>query len=67
MKIETRFEIEDDVCSLIENKIEWGKINDIRIEVYRPVTIINYFVTGIEKVMEEESLFPTKQELLDSL
>jgi hypothetical protein len=73
MKIETKFNIGDDVFRIYNSKIVIYEIYNINIKVYKNCyhsvgVKIKYELLGRPNVLvEEEELFATKQELLDSL
>jgi len=79
MQIETKFDIGDTVFFIEENKVQQATIKRISINVnesnsqfgygYKPDARIRYSTdsSNLSKYKNEEQLFKTKQDLLDSL
>lgn len=76
MKIETKYNIGDEVLFMANNKITTMRVWDITIEiktkfdgqyVYGDYHRIYYHDYGNHNTVEENYLFPTKEELLKSL
>lgn len=73
MNISTKYEINDVVFFMSNNAVSTAEIEKINIEIrtIEKVNIINItYLIKIDKAfqtMHESKLFPTKQELLDSL
>ena len=70
MKIETKFNIGDEVFYMTGNKVKTGEVKSMTIKVYLNMfneesMIILYQL--IDSEVSENILFATKQELLDSL
>ena len=72
MKIETKFDIGDNVFLLVENKVNTAEVITAHVRISRntynvDIVEIHYVVTDISRIISEKDLFATKQELLDSL
>lgn len=67
MTIETKFELGDGVYYLDSNVVTIGKVSRVCVDVTSDVTSISYILSGSCSKIPERLLFPTKQELKDSL
>ena len=69
MKIETKYNIGDEVWFENRGKCYKVKVGVIRIEAWRGGQLIRYQVNnnGVVVELREECFFPTKEELLKSL
>lgn len=72
MKIETKFNVEDTVHFMRDNKARKGKVDSIQIIVAKRIGRLTaspvYFVeNGKQKGYLENELFATKEELLQTL
>lgn len=69
MQITTKFNITDYVYFLEDNKVNFSKIIEININIQSNKVISSYCVdsSNLDKFKNENQLFATKQELLDSL
>jgi hypothetical protein len=67
MKIETKYNIGDEVVYLSDNKIKEGNIRNFSILVYIDGTITIQYKTSNGVYVYEQDLFSTKEELLKSL
>ena len=70
MKFETRFKLGDSVYVLYENKVYNVEVVGIEVFITLKEQVINYkirFPAGGETKLSESRLYPTKQELLDTL
>jgi hypothetical protein len=68
MTIETKYNIGDEVWCMKDNRCRCTKVESIRIMIhhYTSSIEIGYFIEAGEWI-EEERIFPTKEELLKSL
>ncbi len=73
MRIETKFDIDQKVFFMSDNRVQSDEIISLNVDVLRnheeggELTIIEYMVGYRNKGFHEDELFATKQELLDSL
>lgn len=72
MEIKTKYNIGDEVWYMENNKVCCDKISAVHLHIYEYDQIINYSfgLTDCTKLyihVDESKLFPSKQELLDSL
>ena len=71
MKIETKFNIGDEAWFIAKGKAVKDIVNRIHIHIGSDKNITYSFkdksITGLFEVIEESSIFPTKEELLKSL
>ena len=80
MTIETKFKVDDTCYTIIDRKIETGKVYLVKVEVgglllinNKPETSVSYIISLSKNyspnkiTIQEKYLFATKQELLDSL
>ena len=68
MEIKTKFNINDEVWFIYDNKVIKRKIVRINIEIeseQRTIYRLNPCINNV--LLEEKNLFPTKEELLKSL
>ena len=66
MKVKTKYNINDTVWFMSDNKIQCGMISGVGISVGQTVTIMYSMYSGYDRILEEK-LFKTKQELLNTL
>lgn len=67
MKIETKFNIGDDVWFYQSGKTDVGKIVNLQIFIFNDSEIqIRYKITGYFEPYNEKFLFSSKQELLEN-
>lgn len=74
MKIETRFNVDDNVYFMHENSVATGQVAVVQVYAHKPyndevVTGTKYYLknSGKSDGYMEEELFASKQELLNSL
>lgn len=69
MKIETKFNIGDEVWFMCQNKPTVLHVKKIMSESCKDCSIINYIVfnAGRDEWINEAYCFPTKQQLIESL
>ena len=70
MKFEIQFKLGDSVYVLYENKVYNVEVVGIEVFITLKEQVINYkirFPAGGETKLSESRLYPTKQELLESL
>lgn len=74
MKIETRFNVDDNVYFMHENRVATGQVAVVQVYAHKPyndevVTGTKYYLknSGKSDGYMEEELFASKQELLNSL
>ena len=68
MKIETKYNLKDEVWSINKNQVESGFVVEIHIEITENIKSI-YYRTSIDlkNFIKENKLYKTKQELIESL
>ena len=66
MKVKTKYNINDTVWFVSDNKIQCGRISGIGISVGQTVAIMYSMYSGYDRILEEK-LFETKEELLNTL
>lgn len=73
MEIKIKYNIGDNVCTLYHDRIVYGNITYIKIEIdYKSNVIIKYFIQnstyiGENLYFEEHKIFKTQEELLETL
>lgn len=75
MKIETRFNVDDEVYFMHDNRVAIGNVATIQVYTHKPlgneiVISVKYYLKGCSVQSNgyiEEELFASKQELLNSL
>lgn len=65
MTVETKYNIGQKVWGIINNKVQEVEIINIHIHSYPNKCIIRYGI-GMFETIDEENVFPTKEELLKS-
>lgn len=66
MKIETKYDIGQEVWTLVANRLYKGKVLSFKVDVSLAGVNVHYII-GKGVLLSEEKLFPTKEELLKSL
>lgn len=74
MKIETRFNVDDNVYFMHDNRVATGRVAAVQVYAYKPyndkvVTGTKYYLknSGKSDGYMEDALFASKEELLKSL
>lgn len=67
MEIKTKFNINDEIWTMADNKAVTGIIKSISINIISNKTEINYVMMFNNRIREESKCFKTKEELLKSL
>lgn len=73
MTIKTKYGIDDTVFFMYKNKVQSGKIKDIKIHIYisegvkQLTTTLNYYMVGHIEEFDENQLAITKEKLLKLL
>lgn len=69
MKIETKYDINQEVWAVFEDKVQKGNILRIKIHVSDTKTVVHYEVKFLQSswTYYDNQIFATKEELIDNL